>query len=63
MEQQLKSLFDFQHFARNTKLQAVIDRIASRYDMTELEDEDLEFLAAAGEAKAEIKGSGWEMKK
>ncbi|MCR5596021.1 MAG: hypothetical protein K6G12_09230 [Lachnospiraceae bacterium] len=48
MEKQLKSLFDFQKFSPNQKLQSIIDDVESRYEVTKLDDDDLEYASAAG---------------
>lgn len=47
-ETKLSSIFDFQRFARNKKLQSLIDDTESRYDYS-LTDDDLEWVNAAGE--------------
>lgn len=44
----LKLTFDYQRFSPNSRLSAMIEDVESRY--TELSDEDLFFVAAAGEA-------------
>lgn len=44
----LSKLFDFQRFAGNQKLQAIIDDTESRFSC-ELSDSDLERVSAAGE--------------
>lgn len=44
----LKLTFDYQRFSPNSRLSAMIEDVESRY--TELSDEDLLFVAAAGEA-------------
>lgn len=44
----LKLTFDYQRFSPNSRLDAMIEDVQSRY--TQLSDEDLFFVAAAGEA-------------
>lgn len=44
----LKKLFDFQNFAGNKRLQALIDETESRC-LNSLSDDDLEWVSAAGE--------------
>lgn len=48
MERKLKALFDFQKFEQNKRLSKMIDEANSSTD-GELDDEDLSFVAAAGE--------------
>lgn len=43
----LENLFDFQKFAHNEKLDQMIRETEKRYG-TELSDEDMDFVAAAG---------------
>ena len=47
----LSSLFDFQRFEGNTRLQKVIDDAHRRLEMRELEDDELDRVAAAGETE------------
>ena len=47
-EQKLKKLFDLQKFAKNEKLEKLVQEAESRY-AAELSDEDLSFVNAAGE--------------
>ena len=47
-ETKLSSIFDFQRFERNKKLQVLIDDTESRYAYA-LSDDDLEWVNAAGE--------------
>ena len=47
MAEKLKQLFDFQRFAKNRKLAAMISETEDRYSR-ELSDEDLGQVAAAG---------------
>ena len=49
MEAKLFRLFDFQDFERNAALQNVIDAVHARQSVRELELDDLEWVAAAGE--------------
>ena len=63
MEKKLKKLFDYQRFEKNEKLEKLIRDTESRY-ATELSDDDLSLVSAAGEetlftennVKEEIKG-------
>lgn len=48
MERKLKKLFDYQKFARNPRLYAMLVEAEGRYKST-LEDDDLEFVTAAGD--------------
>lgn len=47
MEKKLASLFEFQKFEHNSKLDRMLAEAEARYG-TELSDEDLDFVAAAG---------------
>lgn len=47
-EAKLKSLFDFQRFENNKKLQRVIDNTHRRVEARELTDDELDLVAAAG---------------
>ena len=47
-KEKLKSLFDFQHFEGNSKLQKVIDVTHRRLEALELTDDELDLVAAAG---------------
>lgn len=49
LEGALTRLFDYQRFAGNPKLQALIDETENRYDHL-LSDDDLEWVSAAGES-------------
>ncbi len=51
MENKVSRLFDFQRFAPNEDLEKIISDVESRYavDKHELSDEDLSFVAAAGD--------------
>lgn len=44
----LKTIFDYQRFSPNSRMSTMIEDVERRY--TELDDEDLFFVAAAGEA-------------
>lgn len=48
MEEKLKTLFDFQRYEQNARLQTVIDSVKARYSTRELSLEDMEWVAAAG---------------
>ncbi len=48
MDRKLKSLFDYQKFQRNTKLEQLIADIESRYSR-ELGDDEISGVSAAGE--------------
>ena len=48
MEKRLKQLFDFQDFEENARLRAVIQSVKARYGLQELNEDDLERVAAAG---------------
>ena len=47
-EQLVSQAFGLQRFARNPRLQAVIDRSHARMAARELSDDELDFVAAAG---------------
>ncbi len=47
-ERQLHRVFDFQRFAGNKRLQAVIDAAHERCETRELDEDELEFVSAAG---------------
>ena len=51
MENKLSRLFDYQKFSPNEDLEKVIRDVESRYslDKYELSDDDLSFVAAAGD--------------
>lgn len=49
MERKLKKLFDYQKFARNPRLDAMLAEAERRCDRA-LDDNDLEFVAAAGDS-------------
>ena len=51
----LSQMFDFQHFEKNKRLQALIDETEKRYGNA-LTDADLEFVSAAGEKTADPNG-------
>lgn len=48
MEKKLSRLFDYQKFAENADLADIIDDVNSRYQGSELSDDDLMNVAAAG---------------
>ena len=52
MGDKLSSLFDFQKYENNAKLQAVIDSVHARYTAVPLSDDEVEWVAAAGAPKA-----------
>ena len=47
MERNVKRLFDYQKFARNPRLEAMLSEAEGRYDRG-LSDDDLELVSAAG---------------
>ncbi len=49
-EKKLYRLFEYQRFANNPKLQKIIDSAHGK-DVQQLDDEDLDKVAAAGEIK------------
>lgn len=57
-EKQLFRVFDFQRFAGNARLQAVIDAAHARCAARELTDEELDDVAAAGIPEQEKKPEG-----
>lgn len=50
MEQKLKRLFDYQKFARNPRLDAMLAEAEGRY-AGGLSDDDLELVSAAGDSQ------------
>ena len=52
MEQKLKRLFDYQKFARNPRLDAMLSEAEGRYDHA-VSDDDLELVSAAGNSQFE----------
>lgn len=48
MERKLKSLFDYQKFEKNSRLEKLISETENRY-ARELSDDDLSFVNAAGD--------------
>ena len=48
MIDRMKYTFDYQKFSPNSRLSKIIDSVQQRY--TELSDEDLLFVSAAGES-------------
>ncbi len=62
MSGKLQQLFDLQHFAENKKLQSLIDDTMSRYGAgtagrTELAEDDLDMLFAAGDLRSANRGN------
>ena len=55
MEKKLRELFDYQRFEPNERLSGLIRETENRYG-TELSDEELSLVAAAGEALTEKAG-------
>ena len=55
MENILKALFNYQKFENNTELKKVIDSVHSRYASRALSMDELEMVAAAGEAHSDLK--------
>lgn len=49
IEQKLKNLFDMQSFVRNSRIEKMAEEANSRYG-SELTDDMLDYVAAAGEA-------------
>ena len=47
-EQELFAAFDYQRFAQNARLQAVIDGVHARTSARALTDEELDLVSAAG---------------
>lgn len=48
MENKLKSAFEYQRFENNSRLAGIINGVENRYTATELDDEELFFVNAAG---------------
>ena len=48
LENKLKSIFEYQRFEKNAHLERLIQESMERYESTELSDDDLEFVNAAG---------------
>ena len=48
-EKLLTNLFDFQRFKRNPELQSMIAEVEQKYSVTEMSDDELDLLAAAGD--------------
>lgn len=60
MTNKLRSLFDYQRFAENERLAALISETESRYSHA-LSDDELEYVSAAGETelpKKRLSGRG-----
>lgn len=47
MINRMKKIFDYQRFSPNSRLSEIIDNVEQRY--TQIHDDDLFFVAAAGE--------------
>ena len=52
--EKLSKLFDFQRFEGNTRLQKVIDEAHRRIEARELNDDELDLVAAAGAQDASV---------
>ena len=52
MENKLRKLFEYQRFENNSRLAKIISETENRYS-SELSDDDLEFVSAAGELKTD----------
>ena len=48
MEKKLKAMFDYQKFARNPRLEAMLSEAEERYDSS-VSDDMLELVSAAGD--------------
>lgn len=48
MDNKLKSMFEYQRFSQNSRLSKIIADTESKYG-TAISDEDLDFVAAAGD--------------
>ena len=48
MDKKLRTLFDYQRFAGNKDLQKVIDAVHAKYQVRELNLDELEMVSAAG---------------
>ena len=55
MENVLKRLFDYQKFEGNKNLQRVIDGVENRYATRELNLDEMEWVAAAGDIQIQEK--------
>lgn len=51
-EKKLKGLFDYQTFRRSRRLEAIIADTERRYGASELSEEDLSFVSAAGDIQS-----------
>ena len=49
MEEKLRRLFDFQRFIADEDLREVIDSVETRFTKNILSDEELDYVAAAGD--------------
>ena len=60
MEKMLSRLFDFQRFENEPSLAKIIDDVEGRYErrnIVRLSDDDLSFVAAAGEVSPVFRGN------
>lgn len=48
MDKELRGLFNYQHFQGNEKLNSVISKTLDKYNMEEIELDDLDMVNAAG---------------
>lgn len=55
-EKKLKGLFDYQTFRRSRRLEAIIADTERRYGESELSDEDLSLVSAAGGVQSLLAG-------
>lgn len=60
MDDKLKRLFDFQKFENNEELGGVINMTVKKNSFEELDDEALEFVAAAGAPSEELDDGTYE---
>lgn len=58
MEKQLFRMFEYQDFERCSALQRIIDYVHSRYAVTSLALDDMEWIAAAGDPNQTGKNAG-----
>ena len=58
MEKKVRQLFDFQKFQGDQELQSVIGSVHARYTAQLLDEDDLDFVAAAGAPEANHKRPG-----
>ncbi|MCR5683909.1 MAG: hypothetical protein K6G81_00615 [Lachnospiraceae bacterium] len=57
-EKMLYQVFDLQRFSPNTRLQAVIDATHARLETGELDDDELDMVAAAGISEIDDRNKG-----